>query len=171
MDEISKPDLQFFQSELKRVADWIQFSDKKSAFLATYYAAIFGVIISHKESILENISKLDGFGLWSYWASIATITTCTAYGLYHLSKSVFPSLKNSYTSHSLCYFGTIACMKFMDFSKTIEMATEDEFKKQIIEQIYTTSLIANQKMKSVQKATHGLIVLIILAVVFAFIFS
>lgn len=171
MDEISKPDLQFFQSELKRVTDWIQFSDKKSAFLATYYAAIFGVIISNKESILENISKLDGFNIGLYWVNIATITACSAYGLYHLSRSVFPSLKNSYTNHSLCYFGTIACMKFMDFSKTIEMTTEEEFKKQIIEQIYTTSLIADQKMKSVQKATYGLIVLIILAVTFAFLFS
>ena len=46
-------DLQFLQAELRRVSEWIQFSDKKAAFLSAYYFIIFGLVISQKDSILQ----------------------------------------------------------------------------------------------------------------------
>jgi len=52
---MEKINLQFLQSELNRVCEWIKFSDKKTGFLSAYYSTIFGLLISQKESILNNI--------------------------------------------------------------------------------------------------------------------
>jgi hypothetical protein len=55
-------------------------------------------------------------------------------------------------------------MKFIDYSEEIKKLTEDEAKKQIIEQIYTNSIIANQKMKNVQKSIESFVALIIFTI-------
>lgn len=55
-------------------------------------------------------------------------------------------------------------MKFIDYSDEIKKLTEDEAKKQIIEQIYTNSVIADQKMKNIQKSIKSFIVLVFFAI-------
>ncbi len=151
--------LQFLQSELNRVSEWIQFSDKKTVFLSVYYSAIFGLIISQKESILQNFAIYQKGLLCLYIFVFLGVIIFFLFGIFFLFKSIFPRLKNSFTDKSLFYFGHVANMKFIDYFEEIKKLTGDEAKKQIIEQIYTNSVIANQKMKNVQKSTKSFVVL------------
>ncbi len=109
--------LQFLQEELKRISDWIKFSDQKTAFLAVYYSAVFGFAVSHKS---EFISKLLSSGGWIsnlLCVDLLLIIITFSFGIFFLFSSVFPRLKNSFTDESLFYFGTISRMKFVDFIK------------------------------------------------------
>lgn len=151
--------LQFLQSELNRISEWIQFSDKKTAFLSAFYSAVFGLVFSQKESILQHfIIYQKGITCFYYFVLFGFIASFLV-GVFFLFKSVFPRLKNSFTDKSLFYFGHVANIKFIDYSEEIKKLTEDEAKKQIVEQIYTNSIIADQKMKNVQKSIKSFIVL------------
>jgi len=149
--------LQFLQSELDRVSDWIKFTDKKTAFLATYYSLIFGFVISQKDLILSNIENYEKWIFAFYVVILMGVILSFLIGIFFLFKSIFPRLKNSFTDKSLFYFGHVAIMKFVDYSKEIEKLTVDEAKKQIIEQIYTNSMIADQKMKNVHNSIKSFI--------------
>lgn len=161
---------QFLQEELKRVSGWIKFSDQKTAFLSVYYSVIFGLVISQKDSILQNLSIYQNGSLYFYISVLFCVVVSFLIGIFFLFKSVFPRLKNSFTDESLFYFGYVATMKFIDYFEEVKKLTEDEAKKQIIEQIYTNSFIADQKMKNVEKSTISLFVLIGLVLVLLFIF-
>jgi hypothetical protein len=151
----------FLQAELNRVSEWIKFADKKSAFLTAYYSVILGFLISQKEQIVEELVNYQKYATFFFVVMLICAAISFLVGLFFLLKSVLPRLKNSLTNKSLFYFGSIANMKFVDYSKEIENLTEDEMKKQIVEQIYTNSKIADQKMKNVKKSTIWLVVAII----------
>ncbi|PIZ95989.1 MAG: hypothetical protein COX80_02670 [Candidatus Magasanikbacteria bacterium CG_4_10_14_0_2_um_filter_33_14] len=159
---MEKINLQFLQSELNRVCEWIKFSDKKTGFLSAYYSTIFGLLISQKESILNNILNYQKWMFALYLFIFIAVIISFIIGMYFLFKSIFPRLKNSFTDKSLFYFGHIAKTKFIDFSKKMQELNEDEAEKQVIEQIYTNSIIANQKMKNVQISIKSFVVLVIL---------
>ncbi|MFC1615411.1 Pycsar system effector family protein [Patescibacteria group bacterium] len=156
--------LTFLQSELNRVSEWIQFSDKKTAFLSAFYSAVFGLVLAQKESILQDfaiqqkwINYICSFILFCFIVSFVV-------GIFFLFRSIFPRLKNSFTDKSLFYFGHIANMKFVDYSSEIKKMTEEDAKRQIIEQIYTNSIIANQKMENVQNSIKSFVVLILFTI-------
>jgi len=156
--------LQFLQSELNRVSDWIQFSDKKTAFLSAFYSAIFGLVFSQKESVLQHFLTYQRWTAYFYFLILIGFVSFFIVGIFFLFKSIFPRLKNSLTDKSLFYFGHVANIKFVDYLEEIKKMTEDEAKKQIIEQIYTNSIIADQKMKNVQKSIKSFIVAVFFAI-------
>lgn len=156
--------LNFLQSELNRVSEWIQFSDKKTAFLSAFYSAIFGLVFSQKESILQHFIIYQKGITCFYTVILLGFIIAFIVGIFFLFESVFPRLKNSFTDKSLFYFGHVANMKFIDYLEEIKKLTEDEAKKQIIEQIYTNSIIADQKMKNVQKSIKSIIALAVFAI-------
>ena len=156
--------LNFLQSELNRVSEWIQFSDKKTAFLSAFYSAIFGLVFSQKESILQHFIIYQKGITCFYTFILLGFIIAFVVGIFFLFESVFPRLKNSFTDKSLFYFGHVANMKFIDYLEEIKKLTEDEAKKQIIEQIYTNSIIADRKMKNVQKSIKSIIALAVFAI-------
>ncbi len=162
--------LQFLQSELKRVSEWIKFSDQKSAFLSVYYSAIFGLLISRKDLIVQSFRTCEKWLSYLYFLILIGILISIVVGLFLLFKSVFPRLKNSLTNKSLLYFGHVANMEFADFAEDINGLSDNELKGQILEQLYTNSLIAAQKMKNVQNSTKCLFVLIFLSALLIFLF-
>ena len=162
---MKKLELQFLQAELNRISEWIRFSDRKSAFLSVYYSAILGILISQKEQFRDLISTLENWYFCLFMLLIILVFLLFFVGLFFLIKSIFPRLKNNLTDKSLFYFGNIAKIKFVDYLKGMEKLTEEESKKQITEQIYTNSIIADQKMKNVQNSIKSLFVLAILILV------
>lgn len=161
---MEKFSLQFLQSELNRVSEWVQFSDKKTAFLSVFYSAIFGLVLSQKELILQHLVIYQKWMIYFYTFVLLGFTVFFIVGIFFLFKSIFPRLKNSFTDKSLFYFCHVANMKFIDYSEGINKLTEDEAKKQIIEQIYTNSIIADQKMKNVQNSIKSIVVLVFFAI-------
>ncbi len=162
--------LDFLQSELKRVSEWIHFSDHKSAFLSIYYTTILGVLISSKATIVQNFKVCESWVSYIYFLVLIGILIASIAGIYLLFKSIFPRLKNPCTDKSLFYFGHIANMKFVDYVEALQGLSDEELKKQLTEQIYTNSIIAEQKMKNVQNSTKSLFVLIILMAILIFLF-
>ena len=162
---MKKLELQFLQADLNRVSEWVRFADQKSAFLSAYYSAILFFLISQKEKIGNTIISFEGCKLYIFTTLLFVVVITLLFGIFFLIKSIFPRLKNHFTDTSLFYFGSIASTKFLDYSKQMEKLTEEESKKQIIEQIYTNSVIADQKMNNIKSATKALFILIILVVV------
>lgn len=152
-------DLQFLQKELERVTNFIQLSDRKSAFLSVYYSVVLGVLISFYN---EDIFNLCDFFNFFILILFVTILILFFIGFYFLFSSVFPKLDNNLTTKSLFFFGTISSYKYLDFSKKMEELDEPEARKGIIEQIYTNSDIANKKMKSIKISIKILFLLVAL---------
>lgn len=154
-------DLSFLQNELNRTADWIQFADKKSAFLSVYYSGIFLALINYRSTILCSISNYKGWFLLFYKLLIIANILLFILGIYFLFKSIFPRLNNKNTDKSMFYFGHISKLKLIDYYVEMEKLTKKESKKQISEQIYTNSIIIDQKMRNVKHASKCLFVLVI----------
>lgn len=159
-------DLKFLQSELSRVSDWIKFADAKAGFIAVFYSAIFGFLWTQKEDILAHIFNGTGIYVVFYPVVVVAILLLIPAGIYFLYATICPQLKNGNTDRSLFYFGNVAKMKIEDYLKDVEKMTEDEACRQIAEQIYTNSVIANAKMGSVRKSTQVLVAVGILLLVF-----
>lgn len=148
--------LQFLQEEIKRVCEWIKFADQKAAFVAVYYSALIGFLVTKKDIIINNLRQLDLGRLFVLNSIICLLSIFIILGIFYLFSSVFPRLKNHFNEESLFYFGTISRMRFSSFIERIGNLTEDEAKIQITEQIYTTSVIADQKMNNIQNSIRCL---------------
>jgi len=151
-------DLQFLQSELSRVSDWIKFADAKAGFIVVFYSAIFGFLWTQKENIIARVLSGSGICGWTYDIIVFSIAILILVGFYFLYTTVCPKLKNGNTDRSLFYFGNVAKMKIEDYLKDVEKMTEEEACRQVAEQIHTNSVIANAKMDSVKKSTQLLVI-------------
>ena len=153
--------LEFLHSELNRTVEWIKFSDQKGGFVSVYYAAFLGFFISHKDSVLPYIKSHHGLILLGYELTLAANIILFFLGLFWLFNSISPRLKNLTTDKSIFYFGHVACIKFIDYLKDLKKVSEAEVKEQIAEQIHANSMIASQKMKSIQKSIRILFMLVL----------
>lgn len=160
-------DLQFLQSELSRVSEWVRFADGKAGFLAVFYIAIFGFIASKKDEVTSLMFSPSCFYSVLPLLYIGLFLTVLV-GVYYLFATVFPRLKNTCSGRSLFYFGSIAEMKADDYSQDCERATNEDAQKQITEQIHANSVIAAAKMKNLQLSTKWLIVAGLLTFVISF---
>lgn len=159
-------DLQFLQSELSRVSDWIKFADAKAGFIVAFYSAILGILWTQKGNVVSRILDGTGFWAWIYNAIAITILILILAGFYFLYTTICPQLKNGNTDRSLFYFGSVAKMKIEDYLKNVEKMNKDEVCRQVVEQIHTNSVIANAKMDSVKKSTQVLVATGVLLLLF-----
>ncbi|KKQ46180.1 MAG: hypothetical protein US63_C0005G0022 [Candidatus Moranbacteria bacterium GW2011_GWC2_37_8] len=148
--------IQFLHEELKRTCEWIKFADQKAAFIALYYSVLIGFLVSKKDIIVNDLKQLHLGQLFVLNSILFLLLVLLSLGIFYLFSCVFPQLKNHSNEKSLFYFGTVSKMKFLDFIKKIENLSEDETKEQIAEQIYTTSIIADQKMNNIQNSVRCL---------------
>jgi len=130
--------------------------------LSVYYSGIFFGIISYKESAISSFLSFKSGWLCLYTLLILITIGLFIVGIFFLISSVFPRLKNINTDKSLFYFGNIANLKLIDYFNEMEKLTEEEAKKQLLEQIHTNSIIAEQKMNNVKNSTKCLFILVIL---------
>src|SRR3989338_4616201 len=141
----------FLQTELSRFSDWIQFTDQKAGFIAVFYSAILGYLITKRDVILSNLFICnETCDIWPLL--FIGLIILLAMGIYQLFFTVVPKLKNTNTKESLFYFGTVAALRLEDFQIKFENMTDEEARKQLVEQIHTNSMIANTKMVSVKKS-------------------
>jgi|GEM_PF-2036570 len=162
---MAKINLDFMHSELNRVSDWVRFADRKVAFLAVYYSAVISYILVQKDQFIETISVYSDNCLWLSHLIAFSVIGLLFIGIVYLVLAIFPRTKNHYTNKSLFYFGNIAGMKLIDFTKNFEKLSEADAKKQLTEQIYTNSVIASKKMECIKSSSKLLLVsLLILAI-------
>jgi hypothetical protein len=157
-------DLEFLHLELNRTTEWIKFSDQKSGFLSVYYSVILGLLISHKASIPLYIFSHNGLVLACYILVLSANIILLLSGIFWLFVSIFPRLTNLTTDKSVFYFGHVADLKFIDYLKDLKKLSVPDIKEQIIEQIHANSVIANRKMKNIQKTTKCLFMLVFMSI-------
>jgi len=150
--------LQFFQEELKRISEWIRFTDQKAALVAVYYSALISFLVVKKDIIVICLKQLSLGELFILNSILFLLLIFITLGIFYLFSSIFPRLKNHFNKKSLFYFGTISRMEFLNFIEKMGSLSEDEMKKQIIEQIYILSVIADQKMNNIQNSIRCLFV-------------
>jgi hypothetical protein len=148
-------DLDFLQTELSRVSGWIQFTDQKAGFIAVFYSAILGFLVTQREEISSHLFVCSlAHNVWVL--SFLVMAVFLSVGIYHLFFTVLPKLRNTNTKKSFFYFGTIASMKLDDYQKGLEELSDEDVRSQLKEQIHTNSVIARTKMQSVKKSTFFL---------------
>ncbi len=154
---MKKPDLAFLHSELVRVSEWIQFADKKAAFLGVFYSAIIGFVVSQREDILWRLYGRHGYHCDALVVvALLALFVCLGVGIFFLFRTVLPRLNNGNTDNSLFYFGNVAKKKIADYLQEMDDLTEERATREIAEQIHTNSCIADKKMKNVKDSTRWL---------------
>ncbi len=148
--------LEFLQKELDRINDWIKFADKKVGFLIVIYSVIIGLL-----KIKYSIFNFDGA---VKYVLLSLFLLSLILGVYFLLKTLFPKIKNKLTDNNILFFGNISCMKYKDFIDKYNNITEEEMRQNIFEQIYTNSVIANEKFKNIKKSTICLVISIVLLI-------
>lgn len=152
-----KPDLDFFHSELVRVSEWVQFADKKAAFLGVFYSAIIGFLMSQREDILWRMYGRHGYQCDALLIfALLALLACLGVGIFFLFRAVLPRLNNGNTDNSLFYFGNVAKKKIADYLQEMDDLTEERAMREIAEQIHTNSYIADKKMRNVKDSTRWL---------------
>lgn len=155
-------DLDFLQSELTRVSEWVQFADKKAGFVAAFYSAILGLLITKRNDLFWNVFAYHRIHC-EYALLVIALLIVLGIGLYYLFITVVPQLKNNNASESLFYFGTVAAMNAKSYKDAIEQLTEEDARRQVAEQIHANSVIADAKMTSIRKSTYALMATGVLA--------
>lgn len=160
-------DLDFLQSELTRVSEWVQFADKKAGFAAIFYSATLGFLATQRDQIFTKILLLTEPYTTIYTVVFICLLALLVVGSYFLLTTISPRLTNKHTDKSLFFFGTIARMKIEDYRDAMAELNEEGARRQIIEQIYTNSVIADVKMCNAKRGTDVLVgVGILLSVIF-----
>lgn len=153
---MNKISINFLQSELTRIIDLTKFADFKAGFLFTVLTLLINLwqktLINYNFTMINMI--MDSIILIVVIAALITIFF-----------TVSPRNKNQNTSKSVCFFGTIAEMKIIDFQKCYNNLNDDEIKEQIKEQIHTNSIILSKKMKWIKYGYIFLMATIILILV------
>ncbi len=160
-------DLEFLQLELSRVSDWIKFADTKAGFVAVFYSAVFGFLWSQREAFFIRTLCIRDCSA-PYVILFIVILALLVLGIYFLLTTVKPRIDNKNTDESLFFYGTVSQMKIEDYLKDVEEISDEKASRQIKEQIYTNSIIANTKMTNVRRSIDTLVVIGVLLLILFF---
>lgn len=143
-------DIEKLQIQLDKNDYWIQNVDTKISIILTFLGVFSGYILA-----TEDIERLFDVNMKSFqWISTLLFVVTAifiAISIYFSFKGMKASTKNS--QPSLWFFGDVAQFEHSsNFARKKRIQTEEEYKEDIINQIYTTALIANKKFKFFNKS-------------------
>lgn len=132
---------------LNKTTAWIKFSDTKAIVVLTVYGIIITIIYSNSKDVYEYLSNSTFSIILSIIVVILSILS-----LLFSFLAINPRLKNS-NANSIIFFGHIQ-EKYKNHSDYYLqsqqiLSDENEYEKQIAEQVYTNSKIAWKKFKNV----------------------
>lgn len=159
--------LEFLQSELERVSDWIKFSDQKAAFISAFYTLFLGVLVDNREAVFKGFAVYHGYMHFVFSLLLLSLVVAWIIGIVYIVYSVFPRLRISLSKkQNLFYFGDVAKMESLEYIESMNTADEQGCQKMILQQIHTNAVIASQKFTSVKKATLILFCILIAGAIF-----
>lgn len=145
-------DINDYQRQLDTVCEWIKVADQK---ISIFMAIIIGTASFFSNQLGLLFFELDAKGI--FYKVVLSAWTATL--IWMFSKLLFalsPSLKNKGMSY--LYFGHVAKLEMSEFSKKISTISKNKYKKELIEQIYSNSVIAERKHKQFGETVIILIV-------------
>lgn len=153
-----------YKEELNRTIEWLKFAEQKLAFLWVYYWLWTTFILANNSKILNVFVEPCSLKiiplLWFF--------TSMFLGIWFLFYVVFPSLKNHSTNNSFFFFWHTAKMKVLDYVNQMKALTDNEIENQLLEQIHTNSVIANEKMTNIKRSSYCLFVNLIFLLISIF---
>jgi hypothetical protein len=155
-----------YWSILQYNVEWLKFSETKASILLTDYGIIITIIYTNASDVLSAVKNNSFIATMSIMAATSSIIS-----IYFAFKCINPRLKNL-NPNSIIYFGHIK-EKYSSFEDYYNMTdgilqNENEFSKQIAEQIHVNSQIAWKKFFNVTWSIRFFIFSIIILLVTIF---
>ena len=138
----NEPLIQRLRYELDRNTDWIKFADQKISI----YLAFLGVLVSLFSSkigswITNHQCPIDSWKIFIIICGMLIFTSGTIYCIL----SLISKLKGDRKCKGLVYFGDIQKLDFSDYKQKIHLQPQESYIDDLIEQVYTTGVIAYNK--------------------------
>lgn len=129
------------------VNDWIKFADQKISIIFGLFSVLIPLIVSSSFAKLENINEKTFYYYFLLVISlVGLILFCV--GAYFFLWALVPNLKHidDNKKYSL-FFGKISKFKKWDeYYAVAQNIDDEEYNKELIQEIYTNSGICNKKM-------------------------
>lgn len=151
------------QSKLELVSSWIRNADTKASIVLALDGAVFVYVIKLASGLLRSD------GCVSFLLLLLFLGTFVS-SVFFAFRTLLPDIK-PISKYKLWFFGTIASMDKDAFMEQIQSISDEGISKNISEQIYINSTIANRKYHFLRLswkllAASGAIALIIAVVKF-----
>lgn len=139
---------------LHRNIDFIKQADSKATYASTVLFIVVGFLISKSSLYTDHRWSLVCFVLLMVYAVGITFV---------IFRSIFPSVHNTLSKNSSIYFGSISSKSFKQFKKQADSMDANDYRSELLEQVYVTSEIAKAKMANVKKSILWLMLFVIVA--------
>ncbi len=157
---------------LDRNGHWIEVADTKAAIVLAFLIAVFPTlmapILPAAGRLIGGISRHAGF--WVQLPTMGFITLLAAflafalYTLVHVLLALTPRLKRAWKP-SLVFFGDVAAMECEKWQQLMLARDPNGLATEVLEQVYATACIADQKHRYVRRAIRGVLGTVLLGLV------
>lgn len=138
------------QKTLERTDAWIGSSDTKIQITLAFIVALPAFLVAKAPElrliIIENGDLISFLIIFSIFVHFFFLSL----SLYHSFRTLVPDIKSRKTK-SLLFFGSIASIPLENYSKKMLGAELNVLENDLVEQIHSVSVIANNKFKNVTK--------------------
>lgn len=135
------------ESILSIIKDWIDNSDTKVGVLLAF-DGIVGVL-AYKRFIDLFINTRGGSSPAEIILLIAS-SVLIGYSSVKALLGIFPRLNHGQNNGSLIYFYDISSITLEDYSRRIKKLTKEEYKSELVRQIYALSVVSTKKFRVFQ---------------------
>lgn len=135
---------------LELINSWINNVDNKTSFALAYVAVLMGFAFAHgTPNVFKEIIKIYPPTCKTVLEMILVLALYgTSMGaIINLFMVVIARVKNDSGKNSLLFFGNISKMNLNDYKTKILNMDEKDITKDLLEQVYTNSIICAKKMK------------------------
>lgn len=144
---------------LDRIQEWIKSSDQKVSIFLAFQGIIIALLIPQIFPIFFLSCSNFGSVILLVTSLISLIFSC-----YKSISVIIPRLSKT-GGQSITYFGDIANMQLLEYKKLLDKTNDIEYEDELINQVYVSAKIANNKHKQFKEAIVifcvGVILLII----------
>lgn len=142
-------DIDKLHSILNRNIDFISKCDTKVSFWLSVMGVIFTILFTVRTPNLEYINE-NGINFMVLMFIISSFSMMI--GIYFLIKVLIAKIECNNYSNSKIFFGHIArYSNYRDYLKELTRTNVDDYKEDLVSQIYTNSVICNEKFNSYNK--------------------
>ncbi len=134
--------IQRLQFELDKNTDWIKTADQKTSI----YLAFLGFLVTllSPKIILWIATHQCPIDSWKLYIMALGLLIFIG-GLFYCVFALISKLKGNRKMKGLVYFGDIRQLEYHDYSKKIHAQSQEDYIEDLIEQVYTTAVIAYDK--------------------------
>ncbi|MFA5131267.1 MAG: Pycsar system effector family protein [Patescibacteria group bacterium] len=152
------------ENNLSVIHEWIRSADQKSSIWLAFQGVCLTIIISSTDfekfvSYIKNVSCFDIVIL------ILVLILCF-YSVLKTIFSILPTVKVSTGKESMIYFGSIAKNSLKKYKEKMIAYDDDDYKDDLLDQIYISSLIVNKKLKFFSESVSIFILSFIIIFIF-----